>query len=208
MNPRIHRAIKRSTDVLLASFGLVVFAPVLLIVAVLIREEDGGPVFYRAERVGKLGVAFRMLKFRTMVMNADRLGGPSTAGDDPRLTHIGRRIRRYKLDEIPQLFNVLRGEMSLVGPRPEVQHYVDMYSAEERLILSVKPGITDWASIQYRDEAEILRGSQDPERDYMEKIRPGKILLGLQYVRRQSVWIDFGILAQTIRALFTTPRHT
>jgi lipopolysaccharide/colanic/teichoic acid biosynthesis glycosyltransferase len=206
MSTPIHRAIKRTTDVLLASFGLVLFSPVLVVVAVLIRHEDGGPVFYRAQRVGKLGVAFRMLKFRTMVMHADRLGGPSTAGDDPRLTRIGRGIRRYKLDEIPQLLNVFRGEMSLVGPRPEVQHYVDMYSAEERLILSVKPGITDWASIQYRNEAEILRGSQDPERDYMEKIRPGKIQLGLLYVQRQSVWTDFGILAQTIRALFTSPR--
>jgi lipopolysaccharide/colanic/teichoic acid biosynthesis glycosyltransferase len=138
-----------------------------------------------------------------MVLNADRIGGPSTAGDDPRLTRIGRRIRRYKLDEIPQLWNVVRGEMSLVGPRPEVQHYVDMYTPDERLILSVKPGITDWASIRYRNEGEILRGSSDPERDYLEKIRPGKIRLGLEYVRRQSVWTDIGIIAQTVRALFT-----
>jgi lipopolysaccharide/colanic/teichoic acid biosynthesis glycosyltransferase len=207
MNPPTYRAVKRTTDVLFASFGLVAFSPILVVVAILIRQEDGGPIFYRAERVGRLGVAFKMLKFRTMVVNADRLGGPSTAGDDPRLTRIGRGIRRYKLDEIPQLVNVLRGEMSLVGPRPEVQHYVEMYTAEQRLILSVKPGITDWASIHYRNEGEILQGSQDPERTYMEKIRPGKIRLGLRYVQRQSVWTDFSILAQTIRALFLPPRH-
>ncbi len=207
MSPPVQPAIKRTTDVLLASFGLVVFAPVFLVVAFLIRREDGGPVFYRAERVGKVGVPFRMLKFRTMVVNADRLGGPSTAGDDPRLTRMGRAIRRYKLDELPQLLNVLRGEMSLVGPRPEVQHYVDMYTTEERLILSVKPGITDWASIHYRNEGEILQGSLDPERDYMEKIRPGKIQLGLRYVQRQSISTDFAILAQTIRALFVRTNH-
>jgi lipopolysaccharide/colanic/teichoic acid biosynthesis glycosyltransferase len=196
-------AIKRTMDLVIASVTLLALSPVFAIVAILIRREDGGPVFYRAQRVGRLGISFRMLKFRTMVLNADRLGGPSTASDDPRLTSIGRRIRRYKLDELPQLLNVVRGEMSLVGPRPEVQHYVDMYTPEESVILSVKPGITDWASIRYRNEGEILRGSKDPERDYVEKIRPGKIRLGLEYVRRQSVWTDFGILAQTVRALFT-----
>jgi lipopolysaccharide/colanic/teichoic acid biosynthesis glycosyltransferase len=196
-------AVKRTVDLLIAAVALVLLSPVYAVVAILIKREDRGPVLYRAQRVGKLGVPFRMLKFRTMVLNADRIGGPSTAGDDPRLTRIGRRIRRYKLDEIPQLWNVVRGEMSLVGPRPEVQHYVDMYTPDERLILSVKPGITDWASIRYRNEGEILRGSSDPERDYLEKIRPGKIRLGLEYVRRQSVWTDIGIIAQTVRALFT-----
>ena len=201
-----HASIKRTADLVIALIALILFSPVVAVVAVLIKREDGGAVFYRAQRVGRLGIPFRMFKFRTMVLNADQLGGPSTAGDDPRITRIGRRIRRYKLDEIPQLVNVVRGEMSLVGPRPEVQHYVDMYTADERLILSVKPGITDWASIRYRDEGEILRGSDDPERDYLEKIRPGKIRLGLEYVRRQSVWTDFGILAQTVRALFTQTR--
>jgi lipopolysaccharide/colanic/teichoic acid biosynthesis glycosyltransferase len=201
-----HKAIKRTADLILASLALILLSPVVAVIAMLIRREDGGAVFYRALRVGRLGVPFRMYKFRTMVVNADRLGGPSTAGDDPRVTRIGQRIRHYKLDEIPQLLNVVRGEMSLVGPRPEVQLYVDMYTADERLILSVKPGITDWASIRYRNEGEILRGSNDPERDYLEKIRPGKIRLGLEYVRRQSVWTDFGILAQTVRALFTPAR--
>ena len=203
----IDSSIKRTLDLLLASLALVVLSPALAVVSILIKREDGGPVFYGAQRVGKLGIPFRMFKFRTMVLNADRLGGPSTASDDPRLTRIGRGIRRYKLDEIPQLLNVVRGEMSLVGPRPEVQHYVDMYTSEERLILNVKPGITDWASIQFRNEGEILRGSTDPERDYIEKIRPGKIRLGLEYVRRQSVWIDLGILLQTARALLTPARN-
>jgi lipopolysaccharide/colanic/teichoic acid biosynthesis glycosyltransferase len=138
-----------------------------------------------------------------MVVNADRIGGPSTAGDDPRLTRAGVGIRRYKLDELPQLINVVRGDMSLVGPRPEVQHYVDMYSPAEREILSVKPGITDWASIKYRNEAEILRGAADPEQAYMERIRPGKIALGLEYVHRQSVWVDVALIFQTIGALLS-----
>jgi lipopolysaccharide/colanic/teichoic acid biosynthesis glycosyltransferase len=174
--------------------------------AVRIKREDGGPVFYPAPRVGKDGKPFRMYKFRTMVVNADRIGGPSTAADDPRLTRVGHSIRKYKLDEIPQLINVVRGDMSLVGPRPEVQHYVDMYSPEERQILSVRPGITDWASIRYRNEGDILLGSDDPEQAYMEKIRPGKIRLGLEYVRRQSLWTDIKILAQTARALFVPVR--
>ena len=197
-----NRAVKRAMDLLGAGVGLVVTAPLFVVVGLLIRREDRGPVFYTPNRVGKDGRPFRMFKFRTMVVDADRIGGPSTAGDDPRLTRVGARIRRYKLDELPQLFNVVRGEMSLVGPRPEVQHYVDMYSPAEREILSVKPGITDWASIRYRNEAEILRGAADPEQAYMERIRPGKIALGLEYVHRQSIWVDLSLIVQTIAALF------
>jgi lipopolysaccharide/colanic/teichoic acid biosynthesis glycosyltransferase len=197
--------VKRGMDLVASGFGLVVLSPVIAYTAVRIKREDGGPVFYRAPRVGKDGEMFRMYKFRTMVVDADRIGGPSTAADDPRLTRMGHVIRRYKLDEIPQLINVFRGEMSLVGPRPQVKQYVDAYTPEERLLLSVKPGITDWASIKYRNEGEILKGSDDPERTYMEKIHPGKIRLGLEYVRRQSVWTDVKILAQTARALFTEP---
>jgi lipopolysaccharide/colanic/teichoic acid biosynthesis glycosyltransferase len=196
-----NRAVKRAMDLVLALPALVLSAPAFAVVAVLIRREDRGPILYRSNRVGKNGHPFQMYKFRTMVVNADRIGGPSTAGDDPRLTRIGSRLRRFKLDELPQLLNVVRGEMSLVGPRPEVQHYVDMYSAAEREILSVKPGITDWASILYRNEAEILRGEADPEQAYMERIRPGKIALGLEYVRKQSVWVDLGVIFQTVRAL-------
>ncbi len=197
--------VKRGMDLAASALGLAVLSPVIAYTAIRIKADDGGPVFYRAPRVGKDGEMFRMYKFRTMVVNADRIGGPSTAADDPRLTRMGHTIRRYKLDEIPQLINVSRGEMSLVGPRPQVKQYVDAYTPEERLLLSVKPGITDWASIRYRNEGEILKGSDDPERTYMEKIHPGKIRLGLEYVRRQSVWTDVKILAQTAKALFTEP---
>ena len=168
------------------------------LVAVLIKKEDGGPVFYRGVRVGKHGEPFRIFKFRTMVMNAEKLGGPSTADDDPRITKIGRFIRKYKFDELPQLINVLKGEMSFVGPRPEVPHYVNMFSEEEKAILSVRPGITDWASIWNPDEGAILAGSPDPEATYMEKIRPEKIRLQLKYVRERSFWVDLKIIFLTL----------
>jgi lipopolysaccharide/colanic/teichoic acid biosynthesis glycosyltransferase len=190
-------------DLVVSLLVLLPASPLFVVVAVLIRREDGGPVFYRANRVGRGGRPFQMYKFRTMVVDADRIGGPSTAGDDPRLTRIGTTIRRSKLDELPQLLNVVRGEMSLVGPRPEVQHYVDMYSAAEREILSVKPGITDWASIRYRNEADLLRGAADPEQAYMERIRPGKIALALEYVDKQSVVVDLSLILQTAAALLS-----
>jgi lipopolysaccharide/colanic/teichoic acid biosynthesis glycosyltransferase len=202
----VQGVLKRAMDLVVGSAALVVFSPAIAFTALRIKREDGGPVFYRAPRVGKDGKPFRMFKFRTMVVNADRIGGPSTAADDPRLTRVGHSIRKYKLDEIPQLINVVLGEMSLVGPRPEIQHYVDMYSPEERQLLSVRPGITDWASIRYRNEGEILLGASDPEAAYMEKIRPGKIRLGLEYVQRQSLLTDIKILAQTARAIFVPVR--
>jgi len=160
---------KRLFDIIFAIIGLVVLSPVFAIVAVLIKEEDGGPVFYRGIRIGRYGTPFRMFKFRTMVLNADKIGGPSTADDDPRITRIGKFLRKLKLDEIPQLINVLRGEMSFVGPRPEVPFYVNMFNEEEKKILTVKPGITDWASLWDCDEGAILAGSPDPEKTYMEK---------------------------------------
>ena len=136
-----------------------------------------------------------------MVVDAEKLGGPSTADDDPRITKIGRLIRKYKLDELPQLINVLKGEMSFVGPRPEVQHYVDMFTEEEKTILSVRPGITDWASLWNPDEGAILAGSSDPEQTYMEKIRPQKIKLQLEYVNERSFWIDLKIILMTLKAI-------
>jgi lipopolysaccharide/colanic/teichoic acid biosynthesis glycosyltransferase len=167
-------------------------------IAILIKKEDGGPVFYRGVRVGRFGKLFRIFKFRTMVLNAEKLGGPSTADDDPRITKMGEFIRKFKLDELPQLMNVLKGEMSIVGPRPEVQMYVDMFTDEEKAILSVRPGITDWASIWNPDEGAILAGSPDPEKTYMERIRPEKIRLQLKYVKERSFWNDLKIIAQTI----------
>jgi lipopolysaccharide/colanic/teichoic acid biosynthesis glycosyltransferase len=170
----------------------------LLGLAFLIKKEDGGPVFYRGVRVGKDSKLFKIFKFRTMVVNAEKIGGPSTADDDPRITKVGNFIRKHKLDELPQLINVLKGEMSFVGPRPEVQYYVDMFSEEERAILTVRPGITDWASIWNPDEGAMLAGSLDPEMTYMETIRPEKIRLQLKYAGERSFWSDIKIIFETL----------
>jgi lipopolysaccharide/colanic/teichoic acid biosynthesis glycosyltransferase len=193
--------LKRMFDVGVSAGAIFVLSPLMLSVAALIKKEDGGSVLYSGTRVGLSGQPFKMHKFRTMVPNADKIGGPSTAGDDPRLTRIGIHLRKYKMDELPQLFNVLKGEMSLVGPRPEVPFYVDMYTPEEREILTVRPGITDWASIRYRNEGEILRGAADPEQAYMERIRPGKIRLGREYARHHTLVGDLQILAATVKAV-------
>jgi len=156
-------------------------------------------VFYRGPRVGRYGRTFSIFKFRTMVVNAEKLGGSSTSDDDPRITRVGKFLRKYKLDELPQLINVLKGEMSFVGPRPEVQHYIDMLGPQERKdILSVRPGITDWASIWNSDEGSILAGSSDPEKTYMERIRPEKIKLQLKYVRERRFLTDLKIVFQTL----------
>ncbi len=193
--------LKRTFDVMVSAFGLVVLAPFFAVIAWMIRHEDAGPVFYRGVRVGLAGKPFRIYKFRSMVIDAEKLGGSSTAVNDPRILKIGRVLRQYKLDEFPQLLNVLQGEMSLVGPRPEVQQYVDMYTQEERAILGVKPGITDWASLWNSDEGALLAGSPDPEKAYLEHIRPHKIKLQLEYVRQQSFLTDLTILLQTLVAV-------
>lgn len=192
---------KRLFDLLVASVLLLLVSPLLLVLAGLIKAGDGGPVFYRAPRVGLRGQPFRMFKFRTMVEQADRLGGPSTPDGDPRVTTVGRWLRRHKLDELPQLFNVWGGAMSLVGPRPEVQQYVDLYSEEERAILAVRPGLTDWASLWNIDEGALLKGSPDPEKVYLETIRPVKLRLQLAYVRQRSFGTDLSILLHTAIAL-------
>jgi len=154
-------------------------------------------VIYAGRRVGLGGREFRMYKFRTLVANADRVGGPNTPDDDPRLTKTGKFLRRYKLDELPQLFNVLRGEMSFVGPRPQVVGGVAGYTDEERDLLKVRPGITDWASLKFANEGEILKGHDDPDRAYAELIRPEKMRLGLEYVHRGTFRDDIDILRKT-----------
>ena len=189
--------LKRLFDIIFSLAGLITLSPLFLFVAILIKSEDKGPVFYKGLRVGKDGDNFKMFKFRTMVINADKIGGPSTADDDPRLLKIGKFLRKLKLDEIPQLINVLIGEMSFVGPRPEVPFYVNMFNEEEKQILTVRPGITDWASLWDSDEGAILAGSPDPEKTYMEKIRPEKLRLQLKYVRERSFWVDLKIIFQT-----------
>jgi len=190
--------LKRTFDFVSSLVGLILISPVLLMIVILIKREDGGPVFYRGLRVGRLGRPFRIFKFRTMVANAEKLGGPSTANDDPRISKIGIFLRKYKLDELPQLINVLKGAMSIVGPRPEVPMYVEMFTEEEKVILNVRPGMTDWASLWNIDEGTILEGSLDPEKTYKEKIRPEKIRLQLKYVKERSFWKDLKIIVQTI----------
>lgn len=193
--------LKRFIDVVLSLIGLALAAPVLAYAAARIKLEDGGPVFYRGVRVGRHGKPFRMFKLRTMVLNADKVGGPSAADGDPRITRIGAWLRSRKLDELPQFINVFLGDMSFVGPRPEVQHYVDMYTEQERAILSVRPGITDFATLWNANEGEVLAGSADPERTYMEEIRPEKLRLQLEYVRRQSLATDLFIIWQTVAGI-------
>lgn len=194
---------KRVLDIAAATLGLLVLSPLFAAIAVAIACGSKGPVFYRGARIGRHGVPFRMLKFRTMVVDADQKGGPSTPAEDPRVTREGRLLRRYKLDELPQLVNVLAGDMSLVGPRPEVPQYVALYTPEERHILSVRPGLTDFASLWNIDEGALLAGSPDPERTYLEEIRPTKLRLQLEYVRRQSTETDLAILWATACAVLS-----
>jgi lipopolysaccharide/colanic/teichoic acid biosynthesis glycosyltransferase len=202
----LQKGIKRVVDVAVSVLGLMLLSPLLAAIALWIKLDSPGPVFYRGVRVGRLGRPFRIYKFRTMVVNADRLGGSSTADDDPRITRAGRVLRKYKLDELPQLLNVLLGEMSLVGPRPEVPEYVGLYTDEERAILSVRPGMTDWASLWNPDEGAVLAGTEDPDRAYLAWIRPTKVRLQLAYVRRYGLWTDMRILFLTVASLICRQR--
>lgn len=188
---------KRVFDLFFSALGLLILLPLLLVIALAIKLDSPGPVFYHGERVGKDGRLFRIFKLRTMVVNAEAIGASSTADDDPRITRTGKFLRQYKIDELPQLINVLLGQMSFVGPRPQVKWAVDLYTPEERLILSVPPGITDSASLMFHNEGEILKGSTDPDRDYMEKIHPEKVRLSLEYVRSRSFWLDIRLIWRT-----------
>jgi lipopolysaccharide/colanic/teichoic acid biosynthesis glycosyltransferase len=188
---------KRLFDILVAAIGLVFLSPLLIWVSWKIKAEDGGPVFYRGVRVGLNGNPFRIFKFRSMVVDAEKIGPSSTASEDSRVTKIGRWLRAHKLDELPQLLNVLLGDMSFVGPRPEVKRFTDMYTDEEKIILTVRPGITDWASIWNSDEGAILAGAPDPDQAYLELIRPEKIRLQLKYVRERSLFVDIKIIFLT-----------
>lgn len=205
--PSGRRRAKRALDFVAAATGLIVTSPALGGIALLIGSKRDGPVIYTGVRVGLNGRLFGMYKFRTMVANAEAIGGPNTPDDDDRLTDIGRRLRRYKLDELPQLFNVLKGDMSLVGPRPQVPSEVAGYSDEERLLLTVRPGITDWASLRFHNEGEILAQSRDPDRTYRELIRPDKVHLGLEYVRRAGLREDMAILWATVVLVARGPKR-
>ena len=196
---------KRLSDIVFSSFGLLILSPLLLGLAALIKLDSRGPVFYRGARVGLFGKSFRIFKFRTMIENAELIGTSSTPEDDPRVTRFGRILRKYKLDELPQLLNVLVGQMSLVGPRPQVLWAVERYTPDEKALLSVRPGITDYASIRFREEGEILRGSTNPDKDYFEKIHSEKMRLGLEYIRKKSFCLDLQILMKTLGAVIFRP---
>ena len=193
---------KRLFDIVCAGLGLVLLSPLLLAVAVWIKLDSRGPVMFRQERVGRFGAPFRIHKFRTMRVDAPRLGPQITIGDDARITRSGRWLRATKVDELPQLWDVLRGAMSLVGPRPEVPRYVALYPAELReLVLSVRPGITDPASLSFRNESELLAKAADPEREYVEVVMPMKLRLAADYVRNASLGGDIRLILATLGAI-------
>lgn len=193
--------VKRGVDFLVSGLLLVILLPIILIVVGIIKYQSPGPVLYAAPRVGLKGTIFKMLKFRTMVINADKIGGSSTPEDDPRVTRIGKVLRRYKLDELPQLINVLRGDMSLVGPRPQIKWAVDLYTRTEMKVLTVRPGITDMASLMFANEGSVLKGSSDPDKDYMALIHPHKMKVSLDYVENYSFILDLQILIKTVAAV-------
>ena len=190
--------LKRAIDVIGAAVGLAVLAPVWVVLAAWIKFDSPGPVLFRQERMGKGFRPFRILKFRTMVADAPARGGAITFGADPRITRAGRFLRAMKLDELPQLINVLVGDMSFVGPRPEVSRYVEMFHADYEEVLRVRPGLTDLASIKYRDEATLLGGADDPEKEYTTRVLPEKIRLAKEYVRRSSLPLDLLLVAKTL----------
>ena len=188
----------RFFDFILSLVGLVVLAPIFIVLAIWIKIDSKGPVFYKQVRVGRNGIDFGLFKFRSMVVDADKKGLITVGGRDPRITRSGYFIRKYKLDELPQLINVLVGDMSLVGPRPEVRKYVELYTDEKKKVLSVKPGITDYASIEYMDENEILGKSNDPEKTYIEEIMPEKIKYNMKYIQNKNVSEYFKIIFLTL----------
>jgi lipopolysaccharide/colanic/teichoic acid biosynthesis glycosyltransferase len=187
----------RFLDILFSLLGLIILLPVFLIVAVLIKCSSKGPVFFLQKRVGKGNRDFSLIKFRTMYQDADRKGLLTVGQRDPRITPVGYFLRKYKIDELPQLINVLKGDMSLVGPRPEVRKYVDLYNYEQRQILNFRPGITDLASIKYVNENEILSQAEDPEAYYIQHIMPDKIRLNLEYLRQPTLKKYFSIIFKT-----------
>lgn len=189
---------KRLFDIALSGAGLTFLSPVFLFVGIWIKLDSKGPIFYRQCRVGKNNKDFRIFKFRSMRQGSDSKGLITVGGRDPRVTRSGYYIRKYKLDEFPQLLNVLIGDMSIVGPRPEVRKYVDLYSSEQLKVLSVKPGITDIASIKYRNENELLENAKDPDKMYVEVVMPDKLKHNLEYIRQQSFWYDIKLIVWTI----------
>ncbi|WP_195460958.1 sugar transferase [Alistipes sp. D31t1_170403_E11] len=194
---------KRLFDLMASGFGLLVLSPLFLLLAIWIKCDSKGPVFYRQVRVGRNNRDFRLYKFRSMRVGSDKKGLITIGGHDPRVTRSGYFIRKYKLDELPQLINVFAGDMSLVGPRPEVRKYVDMYTPEQMHVLNVRPGVTDMASIRYRNENELLEQVDDPDRYYVDVIMQDKLRLNLEYVRRNSFWFDLKLIFETFREIIS-----
>lgn len=195
--------LKRGFDITVALCGLLLLSPLVLIIAVLVKRDSPGPVFYRAPRVGKDGKLFRMYKFRSMVVEAEKVGPAVTVDRDPRVTRVGARLRDSRLDEIPQLINVLKGDMSMVGPRPEAPYYVEMYSPEQREVLNAKPGMTGPAQVAFRHEEEELTDLDNLDEQYMNIVLPPKLALDKQYIEDQSLTLDLKLIFQTGWALFS-----
>ncbi len=194
---------KRLFDILSSLTGILLLMPFFILIILLIVSTSPGPVFYLQERVGKNGKSFKLFKFRTMFVGADKKGLLTVGGKDPRITPIGYYLRKYKLDELPQLLNVLLGSMSMVGPRPEVKKYVDLYTEEQKRILLVKPGITDYASIEYFNENELLGKSTDPEDTYIKQVMPAKLELNKKYIEQAGIITDFKIIIKTLKRIFS-----
>lgn len=194
---------KRIFDIIASGLGLIVLSPLFAVLAIWIKSDSKGPVFYRQTRVGKDNKDFPLYKFRSMRPDSDKLGLITVGEHDPRVTRSGYYIRKYKLDEFPQLINVFLGDMSLVGPRPEVRKYVDMYSVEQLHVLDVRPGITSLASIRYRNENELLANAENPDKVYREKIMPDKLNIDLEYVQNANLWSDIKLIISTIFEVIT-----
>jgi lipopolysaccharide/colanic/teichoic acid biosynthesis glycosyltransferase len=192
---------KRIFDGLFSSIGLIFISPIFILLSILIALDSQGGIFYKQVRIGKNMRPFKLLKFRTMYANSDRKGLLTVGNKDNRITRIGYYLRKYKLDELPQLINVLIGDMSFVGPRPEVEKYVKLYNNEQQKVLSVKPGITDWASIRYVNESELLAQSCEPEKTYINEIMPAKLAINLEYVKQNNLLIDIKIILHTFKAI-------
>lgn len=194
--------VKRSFDIVCSTVGIFLLAPFLMAIAILIKLDSPGPVFFRQVRIGQFGKPFRIFKFRTMCQGAENKGALISTSDDSRITGIGMFLRKYKIDELPQLFNVIAGEMSLVGPRPEVSKFVELFKEGFEEILKAKPGITDYASLQFKDENELLKAADNPEKKYIEDILPLKIEYCKMYLRDQNIFTDIRLIFLTLAAIF------
>lgn len=198
--------VKRSFDCVASGLALLLLAPLLALIALLIKLDSRGPVFYRQWRVGRGQKPFQIYKFRTMVDRADQQGPAITIGGDRRITRVGRILRRFELDELPTLLNVLKGDMSIVGPRPELPKYLPYYREEHKRVFLVKPGMTDLGTLRFRDEAKILMQADDPERVYVKYILPEKLKLNLEYIERQSFWYDLNLILKTLSLIVHQPK--